>query len=38
MGLFDKINACDEDAKECDVCLGLRYAINFIDSQLEWQK
>ena len=29
-----KLN-CDEDIRECDVCIGLDYAIAYVKSQLE---
>ncbi len=29
--LYSAILACDEDADECDVCLGLKYAIQRIE-------
>lgn len=29
--LYSAILACDEDEEECDVCLGLKYAIERIE-------
>lgn len=29
--LYQMLQNCDEDASECDVCLGLRYAIGRIE-------
>jgi hypothetical protein len=30
-----KISNCDEDIRECDVCVGLQYAINAVKLRLE---
>jgi hypothetical protein len=35
IALMNKKLACDETAKECDVCVGLDYAIEYAESQLE---
>ena len=35
VGLQDKIAKCDETERECDVCVGLRYAIDFVKSRME---
>jgi len=31
----NSIHTCNEDVKECDVCVGLQYAINIIKRRLE---
>lgn len=33
--LQGKIANCDEDERGCDVCVGLRYAINTIKDRME---
>jgi hypothetical protein len=33
--LLKSIQTCNEDAKECDVCVGMRYSINIIKRRLE---
>ena len=35
IALQDKIATCDEDERGCDVCVGLRYAINTIKDRME---
>lgn len=37
VGLQDKIAKCDETeySGSCDVCVGLRYAIEFVKSRME---
>jgi hypothetical protein len=29
---------CNEDAKDCDVCVGIQYAINIVERRLEITK
>jgi hypothetical protein len=31
----NSIATCNEDARECDVCVGMKYAINIIKRRLE---
>ena len=31
----DSIATCNEDAEECDVCVGMQYAINIVKRRLE---
>lgn len=33
--LRKSIETCNEDQKECDVCVGLQYAINIVERRLE---
>lgn len=33
--LQKSIATCNEDVKECDVCVGLQYAINIVKRRLE---
>ena len=33
--LQKSISTCNEDAKDCDVCVGMKYAINIIKRRLE---
>ena len=35
LDLQKSISTCNEDAKECDVCVGLGYAINIVKRRLE---
>jgi hypothetical protein len=35
IALLNQKLECDEDLKECDVCVGLDYAIAYVKSQLE---
>ena len=32
--LYDKILACDETERECDVCLGIKHSIRAIENRL----
>lgn len=31
----ESIRTCNEDIRECDVCVGLQYAINIVKRRLE---
>ena len=33
--LRKSMETCNEDQKECDVCVGLQYAINIIERRVE---
>ena len=33
--LRESMRTCNEDIKECDVCVGLQYAINIIERRTE---
>jgi hypothetical protein len=35
IALSTKKMTCDEDLRECDICLGLDYAIEYVKSKLE---
>ena len=35
IALQDKIANCDETERSCDVCVGLRYAINLVKARME---
>jgi hypothetical protein len=35
IALLNQKSECDEDLKECDVCVGLDYAIEYAQGQLE---
>ena len=33
--LRKSITTCNEDIRECDVCVGLNYAINIVERRIE---
>ena len=33
--LRESMRTCNEDIKECDVCVGLQYAINIVERRIE---
>ncbi len=33
--LRESIRTCNEDARDCDVCVGLEYAINIVKRRME---
>ena len=33
--LRESMRTCNEDIKECDVCVGLQYAINIVTRRME---
>lgn len=36
--LLDSIRTCNETERECDVCVGMRYAINIIERRMETEE